>query len=119
MRRQFLIPIASAVLILVGCGASGEQQVEQMTETLVRTAASTQGQAELADAGVEVSGPLSCQTTPKGDDIDVSCTGRALDGREVTLAGTATSLPGGSSVEGTFVATAGGTEVFATDCLGC
>lgn len=90
-----------------------------MTETLVGAAASTQGQAELADVGVEVSGPLSCKTTPDGDQITVACTGTALDGRPVTVAGTATSLPGGTTVQGNFVGTAGGTQVFAVDCLGC
>lgn len=119
MRLRFFVCLSLAAVAVAGCGSSGEQQVEKMTETLVRTAASTQGQAELADAGVEVSGPLSCQTTPRGDEFAVSCTGTALDGRAVTVTGTATSLPGGSSVEGTFVGTAAGTQVFATECLGC
>ncbi len=119
MRLRFFACLSLAAVAVAGCGSSGERQVEQMTETLVRTAASTQGQAELADAGVEVSGPLSCQTTPKGNEFDVSCTGTALDGRAVTVTGTATSLPGGSSVQGTFVGTAAGSQVFTTDCMGC
>jgi len=119
MRLRFLAGLSLVAVAVAGCGSSGEQQVEKMTETLVRTAASTQGQAELADAGVEVSGPLSCQTTPQGDEFDVSCSGTALDGRPVTVTGTATSLPGGTSVKGTFVGTAAGTQVFATECLGC
>ena len=116
---RLAVILSSVVLVVAGCGSSGEEQVEQMTETLVRTAASTQGQAELADVGVEVSGPLSCQTTPEGDDIGVACTGTALDGRPVTVDGTATSLSGGTSVAGNFVGTAGGSQVFALDCLGC
>ncbi|MCZ3386160.1 MAG: hypothetical protein LH630_04155 [Actinomycetia bacterium] len=119
MNRTRMVMALSFAVLIAGCGSSGEQQVEQMTETLVRTAASTQGQAELADADVEVSGPLSCQTTPNGDEIDVSCAGTALDGRPVTVQGTATSLTGGTSVAGTFVGTAGGTQVFTLDCLGC
>ena len=119
MKRPALIAAIPFLLILAGCGSSGEQQVEKMTETLVRTAASTQGQAELAGAGVEVSGPLSCQTTPDGDQFDVSCTGTALDGRPVTVTGLATSLAGGTSVKGDFVGTAAGVQVFALDCLGC
>jgi hypothetical protein len=90
-----------------------------MTETLVRTAASTQGQAELAGVGVEVSGPLSCQTTQGQDEVEVTCGGTALDGRPVTVTGTATSMPGGTTVQGTFVGTAGGAQVFTLDCLGC
>ena len=118
-RIRLVVALSSVVLVVAGCGSSGEQQVEQMTETLVNTAASTRGQAELADVGVEVSGPLSCQTTPQGDEIEVSCTGTALDGRPVTVDGTATSLSGGTSVAGAFVGTAGGTQVFSLDCLGC
>jgi hypothetical protein len=117
--KPLLLMIIGLALVLSACGSSGEAQVEQMTETLVRTASSTQGQAELAEVGVEVSGPLSCQTTPEGSDISVACTGTALDGRPVTVAGTATSMPGGQSVEGTFVGTAGATQVFSLDCLGC
>jgi hypothetical protein len=105
-------------LSLAACGASGEKQVTEMTEVIVRTAASTQGQAALSDAGVDVSGPLSCTTQPKGDQFTVSCTGTSLDGRAVTVSGTATSAPGGTSVAGTFVGTAGGQQVFSSDCLG-
>ena len=118
-RIRLAVTLSSVVLVVAGCGASGEKQVEQMTETLVNTAASTQGQAELADVGVEVSGPLSCQTTSQGDTFDVACSGTALDGRPVTVTGNAMSLPGGTSVQGSFVGTAGGTQVFAVDCLGC
>lgn len=119
MMHRTLIPTVLCLVVLVGCGSSGEQQVEKMTETLVRTAASTQGQAELANVGVDVSGPLTCQTTPDGEHFTVSCTGTALDGRPVSVTGTATSLPGGSSVQGSFVGTAAGVQVFAVDCLGC
>ena len=118
-RIRLVVTLSTVALIVAGCGASGEKQVEQMTETLVNTAASTRGQAELAGVGVEVSGPLSCQTTPKGDTFDVACSGTSLDSRPVTVTGNATSLPGGTSVQGSFVGTAGGTQVFTLDCLGC
>lgn len=114
-----ILPAVVLILSLAACGSGGEEQVEQMTETLVRTAASTQGQAELAKVGVEVSGPLSCRTTPQGPEFSVDCTGTALDGRPVTVSGAATSLVGGQAVEGSFVGTAGATQVFSLDCLGC
>lgn len=116
-----VLPVAALALLLTiaGCGSSGENQVTQMTETLVRTAASTQGQAELAGVGVEVSGPLSCQTTQGQGEVEVTCGGTAVDGRPVTVTGTATSMPGGTAVQGTFVGTAGGAQVFSLDCLGC
>lgn len=103
---------------LAGCGSSGTEQVTEMTAVIVKTAAGVQGQAALADAGIEISGPLSCTAEPDGEAFAVSCTGTSLDGRGVTLSGTATSVPGGQSVAGTFVATAGGQQVLSTDCLG-
>jgi hypothetical protein len=109
----------AAALLLVACGGGGEEQVASMTEVLVRTASATQGQAELAAVGVEVAGPLACTTQRDGDAITVSCSGTSLDGRPVAVSGTATSMPGGTAVAGTFVGTAAGTQVFAVDCLGC
>lgn len=118
MPKSLVAFLASLLLLTTACGGSGEEKVTQMTDLLVRTAASVQGQAELAEVGVEVSGPLSCATQPAGEDFAVSCTGTSLDGKAVTVSGTATSLSGGSSVAGTFVGTAAGTQVFSTDCLG-
>jgi hypothetical protein len=106
-------------MVLSSCSGSGQDQVAAMTEMLVRTAAATQGQVELAAVGVEVSGPLACSTQMQGDAIAVTCTATSLDGRPVTVSGTATSLPGGTTVSGSFVGTAAGTQVFAKDCLGC
>lgn len=103
---------------MAGCGSDATEQVTEMTAVIVKTAASVQGQVALADAGIEVSGPLSCTAEPDGDNFAVRCSGTSLDGREVTLSGTATSVPGGQSVAGTFVATAGGQQVLSTDCLG-
>ena len=103
---------------VAGCGSDAADQVTEMTAVIVKTAAGVQGQVALADAGIEVSGPLSCTAEPDGDAFAVSCTGTSLEGREITLSGTATSVPGGQSVAGTFVATAGGQQVLSTDCLG-
>ena len=110
--------LGAVVLLASGCGSSGEEQVTKMTDLLVNTAASTQGQAAFVDAGVDVTSALSCNTQPSGDEFTVSCTGTSIDGKPITLTGTATSLPGGSSVAGNFVGTAAGSQVFATDCLG-
>jgi hypothetical protein len=112
------LALGVALLAASACGSGGEEQVTKMTDILVNTAASTQGQAELAAVGVEVSGPLSCNTQPSEDEFTVSCTGTSLDNKPVTVTGTATSLPGGSSVAGDFVGTAAGAQVFAVDCLG-
>lgn len=113
-----VLAVPLVAVSLAACGSSGEKQVTEMTEVIVKTAASTRGQAALADAGVEVSGPLSCTTTPSGDEFTVNCSGTSIDGRQVTVTGTATSVPGGTSVAGSFVGTAGGQQVFSSECLG-
>jgi hypothetical protein len=112
--------MASAVVMVIGtAGCGGEDQAQDVTELLARTAASTQGQAALNQAGVQVSGPLSCDSRQNGASVDVSCTGTSLDGKPVVLTGTVDSAPGGTAIRGAFTATAGGVEVLNTDCLGC
>jgi hypothetical protein len=112
------LALGLSLAVLAGCGSSGEQQVTEMTAVIVKTAAANQGQAALAAKGVDVSGPLNCSVTPAGEDFSVTCSGTSLEGQPVTVSGTATSVPGGGSVAGSFVGTAGGQQVFSTDCLG-
>ena len=106
-------------LSATACGSSGEETVEQVDEVLVRTAAANFGQQELAKAGAQVSGPLSCSTTRQDGGVDISCSGTTVDGRPVAVTGTATALPGGKTLEGSFVGTASGQQVFSLKCLGC
>ena len=106
-------------LLLVGCGTTGEQQVADVDEVLVRTAVATQGQVELAKVGAEVSGPLSCTSTQQDSAVDVSCTGTTVDGRPVAVTGTATSLEGGNRPQGNFIGSVAGGQVFSLTCLGC
>jgi uncharacterized Zn-binding protein involved in type VI secretion len=106
-------------LLLVGCGRTGEQQVADVDEVLVRTAVATQGQVELSEVGAEVSGPPSCTSTQQDSAVDVSCTGTTVDGRPVAVSGTATSLEGGNAPKGSFVGTVAGQQVFSLPCLGC
>ena len=118
MRTSGVAALVLLALALGGCGSSAEEQVGEMTGVIVKTAASSQGQATLAKAGVEVSGPLNCTAEPAGDDFTVSCSATSVDGRAVTLTGTATSVPGGTSVAGQFRATANGQEVWSAECRG-
>jgi len=114
--------VLSACLLALGasaCGSSGEETVEQVDEVLVRTAAANFGQQELAKVGAQVSGPLSCSTTRQEGGVDISCSGTTVDGRAVEVTGTATALPGGNTLEGSFVGTASGQQVFSLKCLGC
>lgn len=111
--------VATALLMVSGCGDNGaEQKVQEFTGLIVQTAAANRAPAAFGTVGVEVSGPLSCSATPSGDQFTLNCTGTSLDGRAVTLTGTATSAPGGSSVAGNFVGTANGSQVLTTSCLG-
>jgi len=105
--------------LLSACGGSGVQQVKDVDELLARTASSVQGQAALAKVGAEVSGPLSCTSAQGDSGVTVSCTGTTVEGKPVTLSGTVTSLPGGSAVQGNFVGSVAGQQVFNSDCLGC
>ena len=112
-------PVLAALSLILVSGCNGEQQVADVDEVLARTAASVQGQAALAKVGVEVSGPLSCTSAQVDGGVSIECTGTSLAGQAVTLSGTATSLPGGSAVKGSFTATANGQQVLTADCLGC
>ncbi|HVQ87148.1 MAG TPA: hypothetical protein VMT88_03105 [Actinomycetes bacterium] len=105
--------------LLAGCGDSGTQQVKDVDELLVRTAASNQGPGVFAKYGADISGPLSCTSSQQSDGVQVSCTGTTLDGKAVQLTGTASSLAGGSSPTGSFVGTVDGQQVFSVSCLGC
>jgi len=120
LRRHSLELIAlgaCAAGLLVAC--NGEQQVADVDEVLARTAASVQGQAALVKAGVDITAPLSCTSEQVEGGVSVNCSGTSLDGMAVTLTGTATSLPGGSAVKGSFTATVNGQQILTTDCLGC
>ena len=109
---------AIALLALGGCGGAAEDKVTEVTDVIVNTAASTRGQAQFVLSGVQISSPLSCDTQPSGEDFTVSCTGTSSDGKALTMTGTATSVPGGSSLAGSFVGVANGQQVFSTECLG-
>lgn len=118
MRKRWFVGVALLTLV-AACGSDGVQQVKDMDETLVRTAASVQGQAALAKVGAQVSGPLSCTSAQTDDGVTVDCSGTTVDGKGVEVKGTASSLPGGNAVKGNFVGTVEGQQVFSLDCMGC
>jgi hypothetical protein len=99
-----------------------EEGGDDAAETAVRNLASSQGEDEFSAAGVEVEGDLTCEATTSGDaaNMDVSCTGTGTDGQDLSMEGTTDELPGASvtELEGSFVGTADGEEVFNVDTLG-
>ena len=117
-RPRIVATSCGALIALGGCGGAAEDKVTEMTDVIVNTSASTRGQAQFVSSGVQISSPLSCDTQPSGEDFTVSCTGTSSDGKRLTMTGTATSVPGGSSLAGSFVGAANGQQVFSTECLG-
>jgi hypothetical protein len=95
---------------------------DDVAEALTRTIATQQGEEQFKNAGKELDGPLSCKATVNEDaaNIEVSCTGKTKDGGAAALTGATNELPGASivSLDGTFIGTVDGTEVFRTQRLG-
>lgn len=99
-----------------------EEGSQDAAEAAVRNIATQQGEEQFTDAGHALDGPLECEATT--DDgvsaIAVSCTGTTQEGEAAELTGTTSEIPGASvsELEGTFVGTVDGQEVFSTDRLG-
>jgi hypothetical protein len=131
----------AAVLTVVGCSEDTQDAVESdlegaasdagdavgeaatdAAEALARNIATQQGEEQFNDAGHKLAGPLTCEATV--DDgvakIDISCTGTTEAGGAAVLTGTTNEIPGASVVtlDGDFIATVDGEEVFTTERLG-
>lgn len=91
-------------------------------EVLARNLASAQGEDEFAAIDIEVDGDLTCEAamTAEASEVDISCTGTSTDGQELAMVGQTSEVPGASAteLEGTFVGSADGEEVFSVDTLG-
>ena len=91
-------------------------------EVAARNIASAQGEDQFSDVGIGVEGDLACQATADeaADAVDISCTGTSTDGQDLAVDGTTDEIPGASvtELEGTFVGTADGDEVFSVNTLG-
>jgi len=99
-----------------------DEGVNDAAETAARNLASAQGEDEFSAAGVDVEGDLTCEATTSDqvDSMQISCTGTGVDGQALALEGTTDEIPGASvtELEGSFVGTADGDEVFNVDTLG-
>jgi hypothetical protein len=91
-------------------------------EALARNVATQQGQQQFRDAGHELSGALTCEATVQGGvaKVDIQCTGTTKTGGAAMLTGTTDEIPGASVValDGDFVGTVDGKQVFTTQHLG-
>ncbi|MEQ8842324.1 MAG: hypothetical protein RIB98_15170 [Acidimicrobiales bacterium] len=99
-----------------------DEASEDAVEVATRNFVTEQAEDEFDEAGHEIDGELSCtaDVTSGLTTVDVSCTGTTVDGASADLTGTTSELPGISltEVEGDFVGTVDGAEVFQTDRLG-
>lgn len=103
-------------------GEALDDAEKDAVELLARNIATEQGEEQFNDAGNALDGKLSCEATV-GDDVGkvtVSCTGTTQDGGEAALEGETDEIPGASvtELEGSFVGTVDGEEVFTADRLG-
>ena len=140
LRAQLLLaPAVSLVLLAAACSNDDENSADDLAEDVstavdegtddaaeaaARNLASAQGEDEFSAAGVDIEGDLTCEATATASDqvdtMQISCTGTSTDGQALALEGTTDEVPGASvtELEGTFVGTADGTEVFNVDTLG-
>jgi hypothetical protein len=124
-----------SVLSLVGCGSDGVVEsavsdvgnaagevTDDAAGVAARNIATQQGEEQFKNAGYELDGPLTCTSEVQQDagSIKIDCTGTAKAGGAAVLTGTTDELPGASVVmlEGLFVGTVDGAEVFNTKTLG-
>lgn len=99
-----------------------DEASEDVVELAARNFASVQGEQEFAAAGHEIEGDLVCEADASGDltAVEIDCTGTTVDGGEASMTGTTSEFPGASidELDGDFVGTVDGAEVFRTERLG-
>jgi hypothetical protein len=135
-RAQLLLAPALSLALLGACsddddgaddaaedvGDAVDEASNDAIEVTARNIASAQGEDEFSAAGIDIEGDLTCEASADedADAVDISCTGTSTDGQDLALEGTTDEIPGASvtELEGSFVGTAGGEEVFSVDTLG-
>jgi hypothetical protein len=99
-----------------------DQAGDAAAETTARNIAARQGAEEFKAAGSELNGELACSAKVQGEvsKVAVNCTGTTKSGGAAVLSGTTNEIPGASvtSLDGQFVGTVDGRQVFTTQSLG-
>jgi hypothetical protein len=99
-----------------------DEGADDATEAVARNLASEHGDDQFEQAGHDIEGDLTCEADASGgnDAVEITCTGTTESGGAAELTGTTSELPGASAteLEGDFVGTVDGEEVFAVDRLG-
>ena len=135
-RAQLLLAPALSLALLGACsddddgaddaaedvGDAVDEASNDAIEATARNIASAQGEDEFSAADIDIEGDLTCEANAdeEADAVDISCTGTSTDGQDLALEGTTDEIPGASvtELEGSFVGTADGDEVFSVDTLG-
>ena len=136
-RAQLLLAPALSLALLGACGSDDDDGADDAAEDVgdavdeasndavevtARNIASAQGEDEFSAADIDIEGDLTCEANADedADSVDISCTGTSTDGQDLALEGTTDEIPGASvtELEGDFVGTADGDEVFSVDTLG-
>ena len=95
---------------------------ESAVELAARLFASEQASQEFAAVGQPIDGDLTCVADATSDltSVDISCSGTTAEGARAEMTGTTSEFPGASfnELDGDFVGTVDGTEVFRTERLG-
>lgn len=103
-------------------GNAIDEAAQNAAEAIARTLATEQGEEHFRNAGHPIDGKLTCtaETTDGLDSIDIDCTGTTDEGGAALLTGQTSELPGASVVtlDGQFLGTVDGAEVFDTSRLG-
>jgi hypothetical protein len=126
MRRTLTMSLAAVVAAGLGLGLTGCDDVEKQVdkakkdvgEFAIRNAAAIAGTETFKEKGHELKERLDCKATvtPSDNKATLSCTGTTLDGKPVTLDGTADD---DTAKKGSFVGKVDGVELFSKDCLDC
>jgi hypothetical protein len=99
-----------------------DEATEDAVELAARNFASTQAAQEFESAGHPIDGDLSCEADATSDltAVDIDCTGTTIDGGDASLTGTTSEFPGASfdELDGSFIGTVDGDEVFSVERLG-
>ena len=99
-----------------------DEASEDVVELAARNFAAIQGEQEFESAGHTIEGDLACEADATDDltAVEIDCTGTTVDGGEASMTGATSEFPGASinELDGDFVGTVDGTEVFSTERLG-
>jgi hypothetical protein len=103
-------------------GDAVDEASSDAVEATARNIASAQGEDEFSAADIDIEGDLTCEATADeaAGAVEISCSGTSTDGQDLALEGTTDEIPGASvtELEGSFVGTADGEQVFSVDTLG-